>query len=59
MFPNKTVKVHSLPSSVVRVRDPDGDELPASLELIWSAGGMGTAALGVFSTMADRAERKA
>lgn len=44
---------------MVRVRDPDGDELPARLELIWLAEGMGTAALGVFSTVVDRAKRKA
>lgn len=34
-FPKRLSKLHSLPSPMVRARDPDGDEVPASLELIW------------------------
>lgn len=49
-FPHKTVKLCSLPSPVVRARDPDGDEVPASLELIcWAGGWVGTVAPGVVS----------
>lgn len=55
MFPNKTVKLHSLPSPKLRGPQMEMRSLPA-----WSScgrqGGVGTVAFSVFSILTDRVE---